>query len=48
MKEDAEKSTFPEAFALAQILKISAWHKATDMFGPIPYKNAGKGFLSVP
>jgi hypothetical protein len=48
IKADAEKSNFPEAFALAQILKISAWHKATDMFGPIPYKNAGKGYFIVP
>jgi hypothetical protein len=48
IKADAEKSNFPEAFALAQILKISAWHKATDMFGPIPYKQAGKGLLRVP
>lgn len=39
---------FPEVFALAQILKISAWHKATDMFGPIPYKEAGKGLITVP
>ena len=48
IKADAEKSNFPEAFALAQILKISAWHKATDMFGPIPYKEAGKGLITVP
>ena len=48
VKEEAEKSNFPEAFALAQILKISAWHKATDMFGPIPYKETGKGLLRVP
>ena len=38
----------PEVFALAQIQKISAWHKATDMFGPIPYKEAGKGLITVP
>lgn len=42
------ESQFPEVFALAQILKISAWHKATDMFGPIPYKEAGKGLITVP
>ena len=48
IKADAETSNFPEAFALAQILKISAWHKATDMFGPIPYKQAGKGYFVVP
>ena len=42
------ETKFPEVFALAQILKISAWHKATDMFGPIPYKEAGKGLITVP
>lgn len=42
------EAQFPEVFALAQILKISAWHKATDMFGPIPYKEAGKGLITVP
>lgn len=42
------ETQFPEVFALVQILKISAWHKATDMFGPIPYKEAGKGLITVP
>ena len=42
------ETQFPEVFALAQILKISAWHKATDMFDPIPYKEAGKGLITVP
>lgn len=42
------ETQFPEVFALAQILKISAWHKATDMFGPVPYKEAGKGLITVP
>ena len=42
------ETQFPEVFALAQILKISTWHKATDMFGPIPYKEAGKGLITVP
>ena len=42
------ETQFPEVFALAQILKISAWHKSTDMFGPIPYKEAGKGLITVP
>ncbi len=42
------ETQFPVVFALAQILKISAWHKATDMFGPIPYKEAGKGLITVP
>lgn len=47
IKEKTEKD-YPEAFALAQILKVSVWHKATDMFGPIPYKEAGKGLITVP
>lgn len=42
------ETQFPEVFALAHILKISTWHKATDMFGPIPYKEAGKGLITVP
>ena len=42
------ETQFPEVFALAQILQISTWHKATDMFGPIPYKEAGKGLITVP
>lgn len=37
-----------EVYALAQILKISAWQKTTDCFGPIPYTNAGKGMFITP
>ena len=48
VKMESEKLDLPDAFALAQILKISAWHKATDMFGPIPYKQAGENMLVVP
>lgn len=47
IKEKTE-AKYPEAYALAQIIKISAWHKTTDMFGPIPYKEAGKGLITVP
>ena len=46
--QKSKEMNLPEVSALAQILKISAWHKATDMFGPIPYKEAGKGLLVVP
>lgn len=37
-----------EAYALAQILKISSWQKATDCFGPIPYSKAGEGLFVTP
>lgn len=48
IKDEHDKIDMPETYALAQILKISAWHKATDMFGPIPYKHAGEPILVVP
>lgn len=48
IKEQSKEMNTPELFALAQILKISTWHKATDMFGPIPYKKAGEPILVVP
>ena len=31
----------PEGFAIAQIIKVAAVHKAADTFGPIPYSKAG-------
>ena len=37
-----------EVFALAQILKISAWHKTLETFGPIPYTHAGEPALVIP
>ncbi len=43
---DRTKDEVP--FALAQILKISAWHKTTDFFGPIPYAKAGSGLFITP
>ncbi|NYI49046.1 RagB/SusD family nutrient uptake outer membrane protein [Macellibacteroides fermentans] len=36
-----------EIFALAQIIKIAALHRTTDMFGPIPYSQVGKGSFKV-
>lgn len=38
----------PEVFALAQILKISAWHQTLETFGPIPYTHAGEMALVIP
>lgn len=48
-KKIQEKSdNIAEYIALSQVLKISAWNKATDMFGPIPYKKAGEVLMVVP
>ena len=35
-------------FALAQILKISALHRFTDNWGPMPYSQVGAGSMQVP
>ena len=34
-------------FALSQIIKVAGLHRATDMFGPIPYSQVGKGNFYV-
>lgn len=44
----AKENNTPEIAALAQILKISGWHKVLESFGPIPYTAAGKGTINVP
>ena len=43
-----DRTETPEIFALAQILKISAWHKTLESFGPIPYTHAGEPALVIP
>ncbi len=48
LKASAETNNTPEVFALAQVLKISAWHRALESFGPIPYKHAADATLNIP
>ncbi len=48
VKQYTNENDIPQLFALAQILKISAWHRAADTFGPIQYKNLDKGTIQVP
>ena len=48
IKEQTDKTGASEVFALAQILKISAWHKTLQTFGPIPYTHAGEMALVIP
>lgn len=48
LREAAEKNNTPEVFALAQILKISGWHKTLECFGPMPYTHAGAATLAIP
>lgn len=48
VKQESEKSGDETVFALAQILKISAWHKTLESFGPIPYTHVGEMSLVIP
>jgi len=48
LKMAAEKNDTPEVFALAQILKISAWHKTLESFGPMPYSHAADATMNIP
>lgn len=48
IKANPANENNPEIYALAQVLKIAAWQKATDCFGPIPYTKAGQGLLVTP
>lgn len=48
IKNHPSTKEHPENFALAQILKVSTWHKATDYYGPIPYLQAGEGLYVTP
>lgn len=48
LKVYSEKNDTPEIFALAQILKISAWHKTLECFGPMPYSHAADPTMNIP
>lgn len=42
-----DKNEFPEIYAVANILKVTAMMRNTDIYGPIPYSQYGKGGVSV-
>ncbi len=39
--EDASKDKFPVFFAISEILKVTAMHRVSDVFGPIVYTKFG-------
>ncbi|MDE6985392.1 MAG: SusD/RagB family nutrient-binding outer membrane lipoprotein, partial [Bacteroides acidifaciens] len=45
---DNGQEKFPEAYAVAQILKVTAMHRVTDIYGPLPYLQFGHGGLETP
>src|SRR5574344_947092 len=48
LKVSSEKNNTPQVFALAQVLKISAWHKTIESFGPMPYSHAADATMNIP
>lgn len=45
---DNGQEKFPEAYAVAQILKVMTMHRVTDIYGPLPYLQFGHGGLETP
>lgn len=42
-----DKDEFPEIFAVANIIKVTAMMRNTDTYGPIPYSKYGQGGVAV-
>lgn len=47
VKKTTEQSR-PQVAALANIVKVLAMSRVTDMYGPLPYKGFGSGAFSIP
>lgn len=45
--QQSVKSQAPDVYALAQILKVAAFQRATDMYGPLPYTQAGSSNATI-
>ncbi len=41
-------TTQPDFLAIADILKVEGMHRVTDVYGPMPYSQFGKGGFSTP
>ncbi|NDV70169.1 RagB/SusD family nutrient uptake outer membrane protein [Dysgonomonas sp. 25] len=48
IKEKSEEYGMPNAYYLAQIIKIEGMHRVTDNYGPIPYSKFGTSAMSIP
>jgi hypothetical protein len=47
IKQRSELSS-PSTYALAQVLKVMAMHRVTDIYGPLPYLQFKTGSISTP
>lgn len=48
LKKQDLKTSKPDFWAIALILKVEAMHRVTDKFGPIPYSKVGDFVLNTP
>jgi hypothetical protein len=39
---------YPDFYAIANILKVEGMHRVTDVYGPMPYSQFGKGGFATP
>lgn len=46
-KLTSDKNEFPEIYAVANIIKVTAMMRNTDIYGPIPYSKYGQGGVSA-
>lgn len=42
------RTSHPDLWAVALIIKVEAMHRVTDKFGPIPYSKVGSSLVSTP
>lgn len=46
LETDPDNEYSEEMLAIARILKVCIFHKITDLYGDVPYSEAGKGFIN--
>ena len=47
IRSQADRTGQPAVAALADIIKVEALHRVTDMYGPIPYTGFGRGAIGT-
>lgn len=45
---DKSREEYPEILAVAEIIKVEAIHRITDIYGPLPYLKFGHGEITTP
>ncbi|MDR0509549.1 MAG: SusD/RagB family nutrient-binding outer membrane lipoprotein [Rikenellaceae bacterium] len=43
LRKKCVEDDMPQIYAIAQIIKIEAMHRVTDLYGPLPYSRFGEG-----